>query len=642
MQFKNPEILYFLFLLVLPILVHLFQLRKFKKEYFTNVKLLKELQIQTRKSKTIKKWLLLITRLFLLTCLITAFAQPFFTAKDTENRANELVILVDNSFSMQAKGEKGELLKSSIYDILKNLPENQTFSLVTNTETFWDTDSKTIRKEIQNIDYSPIPFEPDFLLEQIELKKPKTKKDYIIISDGINVEAKKIKTIAEKNQVYFIQPKATKKTNIAIEKVTINQSLDAFYEILIALKAYGTIENEIALMVSNENEVIAKSQITFDKPEKELKITIPKKAFHGKIEIQDAGLTFDNTYFFSITEPKKRNVTSIGTEENNTFIRKILTNDEFNVTTVIPSQLDFNSIDEQQIIVLNEVEVISQTLATTLQSFYKNGGTIIIIPAIKSNLQNLNASLQKIGNFEFADTFNFEKQIIKINFEHPIYRNVFEKKITNFQYPKVAEGFTIKGNTNTVLEYEDKTSFLSSIGNQIGKIYVFTAPINKKNSNFQNSPLIVPTFYNMAIASGSSILNTFTITENESMIIAANLSKDEVVTIKNDQYSFIPNQQIQTNKVKLNFGDYPEIAGNYKIQQKNKPLQDISFNYSRNESDITNDKTIDFKYFTKIDSVSDALNILESKRSDTMIWKWFLIATLLFIITELLIQKFIK
>ena len=82
MQFKNPEILYFLFLLILPILVHLFQLRRFKKQEFTNVKLLKELEIQTRKSSTIKKWLLLATRLLLLAALIFAFAQPFFKAKD--------------------------------------------------------------------------------------------------------------------------------------------------------------------------------------------------------------------------------------------------------------------------------------------------------------------------------------------------------------------------------------------------------------------------------------------------------------------------------------------------------------------------------------------------------------------------------
>ncbi len=113
MQFKHPEILYFLFLLVIPILVHLFQLRRFKKEYFTNVRFLKELSIQTRKSSKLKKWLLLATRLFILACIVFAFAQPFFQSKDSKNSTNEMYIVLDNSFSMQAKGQKGELAKKS-------------------------------------------------------------------------------------------------------------------------------------------------------------------------------------------------------------------------------------------------------------------------------------------------------------------------------------------------------------------------------------------------------------------------------------------------------------------------------------------------------------------------------------------------
>ena len=152
MQFKHPEILYFLFLLVIPILVHLFQFRRFKKEYFTNVKLLKEIQIQTRKSKSIKKWLLLATRLLLLIALIFAFAQPFFAAKEANKKANELVIIVDNSFSMQAKGAKGELLKRSLQELLENVSENQSFSFVTNSASFWDTDIKSVQKELQNLE----------------------------------------------------------------------------------------------------------------------------------------------------------------------------------------------------------------------------------------------------------------------------------------------------------------------------------------------------------------------------------------------------------------------------------------------------------------------------------------------------------
>ena len=91
MQFKHPEILYFLFLLVIPILVHLFQLRRFKKEYFTNVKILKELSIQTRKSSKLKKWLLLVPPLLLLAPVIIAFAPPFFTATDSQKRFQRTV-----------------------------------------------------------------------------------------------------------------------------------------------------------------------------------------------------------------------------------------------------------------------------------------------------------------------------------------------------------------------------------------------------------------------------------------------------------------------------------------------------------------------------------------------------------------------
>ena len=123
MQFKHPEILYFLLLLIVPILVHLFQLRRFKKEYFTNVQFLKALSVQTRKSSKIKKWFLLSCRLLLLTSIIIAFAQPFFLAKDNQNASNELYIILDNSFSMQAKGKKGELLKRSVQELLENIPQ---------------------------------------------------------------------------------------------------------------------------------------------------------------------------------------------------------------------------------------------------------------------------------------------------------------------------------------------------------------------------------------------------------------------------------------------------------------------------------------------------------------------------------------
>ena len=642
MQFKHPEILYFLFLLVIPILVHLFQFRRFKKEYFTNVKLLKEIQIQTRKSKSIKKWLLLATRLLLLAALIIAFAQPFFTAKDAENKENELVVLLDNSFSMQAKGAKGELLKRSIQELLESFPENQTFSLLTNTDAFWDTDIKSIQKELQQLDYAPTSFELDALINQVELKKPNVSKDYMIISDGISVTSEKINTISEKNEVYWLQPKAEKSVNISIENASITEVSDAFYTLEVVLKAFGTVENEISLTLYDNDKAIAKTQVTFEKNEQKIKLSIPKKEMAGRIVIQDNSLQFDNEFFFTIQSPKKINVAIIGEASKNKFLHRIYTNEDFVIYETTLEELNFNRLEEQQTIVLNEISEISQALQTNLVSFYQKGGNIIIIPSTESNLESLNGLSKKIGNVTFSNPSKTEKQITKISFNHPVYKNVFEKNVTNFQYPKVNSNFIVSKNSSPVLQFDDATIFLSSVTNKLGTVYFFASAINKNNSNFQNSPLIVPTFFNMAMGNDTKDKLAFTISENETKIIDADLKKDEVVSISNESNSFIPMQQILSNKVKLSFGDYPEQAGNYNVKQKDKLITSISFNFPRNESDVTLQSTLNNDNFAKINSVDEVLNDLHTKRTDTVLWKWFIIATLLLLLIELLIQKFVK
>lgn len=641
MQFKHPEILYFLLLLVIPILVHLFQLRRFKKEYFTNVKLLKELQIQTRKSSKIKKWLLLATRLLLLACLILAFAQPFFDAKDNTNKGNELIILLDNSFSMQAKGTKGELLKRSIQELLEELPENQQFSLLTNSEVFWDTDIKSIQKELQNLKYSAMPFQLDYLINQVETKKKNTKKDYVIITDAVQSESKKAPDLVENNIVYFIQPDAQNKTNISIDKVVISQVLDQFYELKITLQAFGETENEVPLSVFSNNKAVAKTMAKFENQKTEILITIPKNDFHGIISIEDNSLSYDNDYFLSISKPEKANIIAIGNSDKNNFLSRIFTTDEFNFKSTELATLDYNQIENQEAIVLNELEDLPVALGTTLKSFYEKGGNIVLIPNAKNTPSQLNAFAKNFGGLNYTQLSASTKQITKINFSHPLFQTVFEKKVTNFQYPNVKESFGLSGITN-ILQYEDNAVFVGSTTNRLGTFYAFSAPINKQNSNFQNAPLIVPTLYNMGQNQGKTGINAYTIGENENLILETILAKDEVVSIEKEGYSFIPMQQILNTKCKLSFGDYPEEAGNFDVIKANNSLKKISFNYPRTESDLAQVTTANFENFTKVNNIATVLNDIASERTSNEIWKWFIIATLLLLLTELLIQKFVK
>ena len=642
MQFKHPEILYFLFLLVLPILVHLFQLRRFKKEFFTNVRFLKELSIQTRKNSKIKKWLLLATRLLLLTCIIIGFAQPFFKAKDSKNSSNEMYIVLDNSFSMQGKGQKGELLKRAIQELLEHTPDKQSFSLITNSETHWNTNIKSIKSTLQNLKYSALPFQIETAMSKIKSRKTNVNKDIVVITDAIGLKQKQLKNIDENFNTYFIIPEIEQKKNISIDSVFIHQTLDDFYEIGIKLSTYGYNKIEVPVALYDQQKLIAKTITKLDSKEKILYFTIPKKDFHGYASITDNGLEYDNTLFFSISKPEKINVVSIGETEKSVFLSRIYTNDEFNFSNSVIGLLDYNAIEKQDAIILNELDEIPQALETTLKSFVEKGGNLIMIPSAKNTLVNLNSFLKIFGNIQLKSIENKDKLITKINFNHPLFSTVFENKITNFQYPKTYNSFEIESRNSGILLYDDQTTFLTSINKTVSMVYVFAAPINLANSNFQKSPLIVPVFYKMALNNTKKGINAIAIGVNNPFIIAANLSKEEILNVKNETESFVPIQQIFNSKVQLNFNDFPEQAGNFGIYKRNVLVQNISFNYDRTESDLEQNKADLVSDFKKIDSIEAVFNTIETNRTDDQVWKWFVIFALLFLAIEMAIIRFVK
>lgn len=646
MQFKHPEILYFLFLLVIPILVHLFQLRRFKKEYFTNVHFLKELAIQTRKSSRLKKWLLLLTRLFLLACLIIAFAQPFFQAKDSKGITNEMFIVLDNSFSMQAKGKQGELMKRAVQELLENVPENQTFSLITNSETFWNTDIKSIQRELQNLKYSASPFVLDNLMAKIKSRKSPYNKDIVIITDAVGLQPKQLKNIDSTSNAYFIIPKAEQKNNVAIDSVFIQQALDNFYEIGIKLSSYGDNEKDIPISLYNNKKLVAKTIVNFEGKEKSINFTIPKGDFNGYAAIDDNALQYDNQLFFSISKPQKMNIVSIGQPEKSSFLKKIYSDNEFIFNNFDLKTLDYNILEKQDAIILNEVPEVPQALQTTLKTFVEKGGNLIVIPSSESSISNLNSLMGNFGKIQFKSLENGEKLVTKIAFNHPLYSTVFEKKIDNFQYPNVSSAYSILSAYPSILSFEDQNAFLTAIQNPVSSVYVFSAPLNKNNSNFQNSPLIVPTFYNMALSSQKTGISALTIGENSPFLIDASLSKDEIVEIKNlseeTNEKFIPMQQILNNKVKLTFNDFPQEAGNFGVYKQDNLLKEISFNYARTESNIATSNESVLSDYNVIGSIDEVFDTLQTNRTDNEIWKWFVFLTLLFLVTEILIQKFVK
>ena len=642
MHFKQPEILYFLLLLIVPILVHLFQLRRFKKEYFTNVRFLKALSIQTRKSSKIKKWLLLACRLLVLIFIILAFAQPFFESKDSKNASNELYIILDNSFSMQAKGKKGELLKRAVQELLEETPEKMNFSLLTNSENYWNTDIKSIRSALQNLKYSATPFQVDPVMAKLKAHKSAFKKEIIVITDAVGIDYKQLRNSDATDSPIFIIPKAEQKNNVAIDSVFIHKTLENFYEISVQLSGYGDDFNPIPISLYNANKLIAKTTVTLDTKKKSINFTIPKQAFHGYVSIVDNGLPYDNSLYFSISKIKKINIISIGELGKSNFLSRIYTSDEFNFSNYTLSALDYNKLEEQDVVVLNELDEIPQALSTTLKSFVEKGGNLIVIPSAISSITNLNSFVSNFGKLTIKSLENREKLITKINFNHPIFNSVFENKVTNFQYPKTKNSFVLSSASPAALSYEDQSVFLTSIANSVAAVAVFAAPINIENSNFQQSPLIVPTFYKMAMNNQNNGVNALIIGDNKPHLTEASLNKEAILTVKGLAEQFIPIQQIFNTKVKMTFNDYPEQAGNFSIYNKKEWIENISFNYNRTESDLASANENRLSDYKTAESIKSFFDTLQTDRTDNQIWKWFVIFALLFLITEMAIIRFVK
>jgi len=642
MQFKNPELLYALFLLLIPIIVHLFQLRKFQKEYFTNVDVLKKVQLQTRKSATIKKWLILLTRLLLLAAIIIAFAQPYTSKIKAFNTAKQTVIYLDNSFSMQAKGDKGPLLKRAIQDLIQTLPENQNLSIVTNTETYLNTTIKAIKNDLLQLNYSSNQLSYNAAL--LKAKKTfnnqdNTVKNLIFISDfqqkNTDFTIKKDTNLT----VNLVQLKPESTSNISIDSLYISKQTANNIELSVILKTNSTSKITLPVSIYNNDNLLSKATVDLNQKASTV-FTIPNdQVTKGKITIEDTQLQFDNSLYFNINSPSKINVLAIS-NTNDSYLSRIFTEDEFIFTTKTTNTLDYSLFDTQNLVVINEIEALPESLTTALKAFTDQGGSVVFIPNTNGNLNNYNTFLQRFNFAPFSAINANQKRITTINYAHPLYANgVFEKQVDNFQYPKVERYFPqINLKATPILQFEDNKPFLS----QNQSLYVFSAPINTDNSNFKNINLIVPTFYNIAKQSLNTTTLYYTIGQNTSYDVATNLQQDAVLTLVNGNDKIIPEQYYFNNKVLIKTNDIPELAGIYDIKDKTKILQNVSYNYNRTESNLNYLNLDNINNTTVSNSITTVLDNINNDTKVNELWKWFVILGLVLLILEMLILKYFK
>ncbi|HZW63894.1 MAG TPA: BatA domain-containing protein [Flavobacteriaceae bacterium] len=639
MQFKHPELLYALFLLLIPIIVHLFQLRKFKKETFTNVAFLKQLTLQTRKSSQLKKWLILATRLLALSALIFAFAQPYTSAVSAIEQEAETVVYIDNSFSMQKKGASGELLKRALQELLTHSDENRTVSLFTNTDTYRNTTVKALRNELLQTGYTAQQLSYNaVLLKATDLfsKNSTARKQLLMISDF-----QEQKEVFEPNpdasiQLHLVKLSPVNTKNIVLDSLYISAVSPSVIELSATIKSNTATEEAVAVSLFDDNRLIAKTGVTVNN-EATAVFSIPaNETLNGKVTLTDAELEFDNTLYFSIAQKPKINVLSIS-DADASFLSRIFTDNEFTYSSYTSKNIDFSMLASQDVIISYQLDTVPNALSTALQNFEANGGTLIIIPSTSSSTASYNQLLAPYG-WAMGAKQETEKRITRIQYSHPVFTEVFNDEVANFQYPSVKSYYPLSMNKSaSMLLLEDGNPFLA----QQGSCYLFTAALAQENSNFTQSDLVV-TLYAIARNSLKIPRLYYTVGENTYFDVDITLQQDEIVTLKNEETTVIPRQQYYNNKVSIYTGEAPEKAGIYELRSADEVLQSISFNYNRQESNLSYQNITAETGFSVSHSVERLLTDLKNKSKINALWKWFVIFALVFLITELLILKYLK
>ncbi len=572
--------------------------------------------------------------------LVIAFAQPFF-AKQSALQQKETVIYLDDSFSMQAKSEGATLLENAVQSLIKSIPKNQNFTLFTNEKVFKQVSLPEVQNDLLALEPNPKQLQ----LHEIFLKgntffdgNPKAVRNLVLVSDfQQRMVTSEIDTTGTL-QIHLVPLIPENMENIALDSIYLDGQNSENIELTAIISRKGSIESTPVSLFNGE-QLIAKTAAVFQENDQaEVKFTIRKnERINGKLEVSDTGLAYDNHLFFTIDTKDKIKVLAIGDADTD-YLKRIYTDDEFVFTATAPEKLNYGELENQNLIVLNELPSVPTALATSLKSFSEEGGSLAIIPSDEIELKSYNLLTSNYFSTSFTQKIESKRSITNISFSNPLYRNVFEKNVANFQYPEVSQYFRVKTAAPAALSFQDSSPFL--VGGD-GK-YIFTASIAAENSNFKNSPLIVPTFYNM----GSNSLRLpplYGILGNLfSVDVSASLPEDTILKVSKGEYEFIPRQQALSNKVTLSFDENLKEDGIYSISQDDTSFKNISFNFDRKESDLTYLNLNEIKGTSKASSIASLFDAFEKDNRITALWKWFAILALLMLLVEVLIQKYIS
>ena len=687
MQFAHPFFLIFLSTLVIPVLIHLFNFRRFKKLYFTNVDFLEYIQQETRKQSKLRQLLILLTRLLALAMLILAFAKPFIPRSETIREKfdhHTVCIYVDNSFSMEAIATEGRLIdiaKARAREIAGVYSPSDLFMLLTND--FEGRHQRLISRDefLRNLEEIPVSPATRSLPEivsrinEISHFRSNDNHDAYLISD-FQKSTRSLNQIRLDSLInwYLLQLTAEKNNNLYIDSLyfqsplhrpfqpvrlhvrIVNSSMESFEKIPVKL----TINNTQKALAAVSIRGGASTEIVMPYTENNFGIQ------YGIVEIPDYPITYDDKYYFSYEIARHIHLIVIYDRAPNKFLQALFQDDSAIYMSALNfKQLDFSKLRSASSVIIDGIPELSSGLSQELSRFIHSGGTLILFPPDNKQIQTYNDFLQTFGTAGYGTIVMNRERVLNLNLNNEIFRDIFEKKENqqlempdNPDLPEVMKYYRMgesesHGNQEILMGLENKDPFLTLIRSGRGKIYRFQVPLDEQWSDFPRHLIFVPSIYNMVLMSVPESKLWYLTGINQIIELSPDTLYDpESVHLKSLQSDFevIPEINRLGPTAFIQTHEQIKIPGHFMVMDNNRVISGISFNISRKESDLTcltkselNDQITKIKDadIRLVPNKSHTLaKEIKSIKEGTPLGKWFVLGSLMFLLAEIMLLRF--
>lgn len=608
MSFLYPFFLFAGVSLAIPVLIHLFNLRKYKTVLFPHTRFLKNIQLNSRKQSQIRyKWLLLARSLFL-ACLILAFAQPFFNNSDNTPAASKLqVIYLDNSYSMGAKkGARSllEIAKEAAARQVRQAAPGSKFVLLTNDKptTFHAEQADKIYTQIQAVEISATPgtVNQAFATTQSILQNETAKNaDLYYYSDfqQSGFVANPPKELTEHITFYGLPVQPEDAENVYIDTAYLTTPVlqaDKSNYLVVHTRSAGKAPKENPVLSLSVNGQV-KSAASLDLSDKNESTDTLNFQVSGtgwqqiSLTLNDASMRFDDTFRIAARCAPNLSVLVLNEGQLNPYIQAAFR--AYNGFRLNQADIAAIPADRKQynLVILNGVTRIDEATGKMLSEALQEGQTICIFPGRTANIQQLNEGLKQIGGLQITGIDTSVQTASLLQQGSVLVKDLFEKIPDNVQLPVANWHYIItadlSANQQSVLVFRNGDPLLARYTPSRGQLFVCATAADLQSGNFPGSYFFTPFLYLMATQNGGGSVYAVAAGNKEPTYLAlTNVTERNTLHLFGKETDVIPPQKPNGAGLDVYIGQAVQQPGFYSLAATGNDTTQIALNQNKNES----------------------------------------------------------